>query len=223
MADETLAQVETVDTQNTQEAAEKTYTQAEFDRHMAGMRKSIESKFEKQFAELGDLEELRQLKTQAEQARLEQAKKRGEFDQILKEMAAKKDAEIQKRDAVIMEYKVNTPLLDAAAKNKSVNPNQVRQLLSSKVKLGEDGEVVVMDANGNARYDDSGNLFTVDALVSEFLDENPHFRQASAATTNTTSNYGTNLRPDTFDLASLDLTKAEHRKIYNEARVKGLV
>ena len=49
-------------TTENQAQAGKTYTQEEFDKHMAGMRKAIEQKFERQFSELGDLNELRQLK-----------------------------------------------------------------------------------------------------------------------------------------------------------------
>lgn len=225
MSEEIMANAQatdaTVESEN-QEHSGKTYTQEEFDRHMAGLKKSLASKYERQYAELGDLEELRQLKQEAEQRRQQEQIKRGEFEKTLQELAAKKDDEIRKRDAVITEYKVNTPLLDAAARYKAVAPEQVRSLLNGQVRLGESGEVEVLDSTGAVRYDDSGKPVTVDRLVKEFLDANPHFVSAGAATTNTRSQVAPKSGSG-FDLASLDLTKPEHRKMYQEARNKGLI
>lgn len=206
-----------------QEQAEKTYTQAEFDNHMAGLKKSLASKYERQYAELGDLEELRQLKTEAEQRKQEEQIKRGEFEKTLQELAAKKDEQIQQRDLVIMEYKVNTPILDAAARYRAVAPEQVKALLGNQVRLGETGDVEVLAKDGSVRYDDSGRPISVDNLVKEFLDTNPHFVQPGASTTNTRSQVTPTGANSTFDLGSLDLTKVEHRKLYKEARDKGLV
>ena len=218
---------DTVETEATTEIAQetsKTYTQEEMDRHIAGMKNSLARKYERQYSELGDLDELRRLKTAEEQRQQQEAIKRGEFEKTLQELAAKKDAEIQKRDAMITEYKINSPLLDSAAKHKSVNPNQVRTLLGNRVKLNETGdEVQVLDDQGNVRYDDGGNLFTVDNLVSEFLEQNPHFKQASATTTNSKTQLGNELRAENLDLNKLDLSRPEHRKIYKEARQKGLL
>lgn len=220
---EQFAEEVATDAQVNQEQAEKTYTQAEFDNHMAGLKKSLASKYERQYAELGDIEELRQLKTEAEKRKQEEQIKRGEFEKTLQELAAKKDDEIRKRDAVITEYKVTAPLLDAAARYRAVAPEQVKALLNGKVRLGETGEVEVLGQDGSVRYDDSGKPITVDALVKEFLDTNPHFVQPGASTTNTKSAVTPTSAKSDFDLGSLDLTKAEHRKLYKEARDKGLV
>lgn len=216
-----------VETEATTEIAQetsKTYTQEEMDKHIAGMKNALARKYERQYSELGDLDELRELKAAEEQRQQQEAIKRGQFEKTLQELAAKKDAEIKKRDAMITEYKINSPLLDSAAKHKSVNPNQVRTLLSNRVKLNETGdEVQVLDDQGNVRYDDGGNLFTVDNLVSEFLEQNPHFKQASATTTNSKTQLGNELKAETLDLNKLDLSRPEHRKIYKEARQKGLL
>lgn len=202
---------------DSQAPATKTYTQEEFDRHMAGLKSSISKKYEKQFAELGDIEELRQLKAQAESKKLEDAKKRGEFEKVLQELAAKKDAEIQKRDSIIKEYKVNVPLLSAAAKYNAVNAEQVKALLTSNVRLNEDGEVEVVDAKGSVRYNDAGEAIGVDDLVREFLDSNPHFRTATPATTNTKSSH-TAKNSGGVDISKLDMKNPEHRKIYADYR-----
>lgn len=206
-----------------QEQADKTYTQAEFDRHMAGLKKSLASKYERQYAELGDLDQLRELKNEAEKRKQEEQIKRGEFEKTLQELAAKKDDEIRQKDSIITEYKVNTPLLDAAARYRAVVPEQVKALLGNQVRLGETGEVEVLDNSGSVRYNDSGIAITVDDLVKEFLDTNPHFVQPGASTTNTRSQVTPTSANSKFDLGSLDLTNPEHRKLYKEAKDKGLL
>jgi len=201
----------------------KTYTQEEVDNMMARMRGSLQKKLLKPYEELGDPEELKRLKAEAEERAQQQAIKRGEFEKTLQELAQKKDAEIQKRDQIIREYKVNSPLLNAAATNGSVNPEQVRTLLSNRVRLNDAGETEVLGDDGSVRYSDSGEPLGVDDLVREFLDSNPHFRAAQPATTNSKSSVSTATNSGQFDLNSLDMKRPEHRRLYAEARSKGLV
>lgn len=204
-------------TQNDVQAQQtKTYTQEEFDQHMARMKASIAKKYEKQFAELGDIEELKTLKQQAEQRRQEESLKRGEFEKILQEMAAKKDAEIQRRDSIIREFTVDVPLVTAAANFKAVNAEQVKALLKPNVRLNQDGEVEIVDKEGKVRYNDAGQPFKVEDLVKEFLDTNPHFKQATPATTNSKSNIGQSR--EKIDISKLDMKNPEDRKIYKEWR-----
>jgi hypothetical protein len=200
----------------------KSYTQEEVDNMMARMKGSLQKKLLKPYEDLGDPEELRSMKSQAEQQKQDEALKRGEFESVLKELASKKDAEIQKRDSVIKEYKVNTPLLSAAAKYRSVNPEQVKALLATNVRLNNDGEVEVVDAKGAVRYSDSGSALGVDDLVREFLDYNPHFVQPTAATANTKSSHSSGAA-DGFDISKLDMSNPAHRKLYAEARAKGKI
>ena len=213
----TEQQVATDASQQSQAPATKTYSQEEFDNHMAGLKASLTKKFEKQFSELGDIDELRALKQEAEQRKTEQQIKRGEFEKTLQDLAAKKDAEIAKRDSVIKEYKVNTPLLSAAAKYNAVNAEQVKALLSSSVRLNDSGDVEVIDSKGLVRYTDSGNPVDVDYLVKEFLDSNTHFKLANPATTNTKSNVVSKATKE-FDISKLDMKNPEHRKAYAEYR-----
>ena len=222
LVNETATGAEVEETVN--QAETRTYSQKEVDDMMARMKGSITKKVLRPYEELGDPEELRQLKAQAEKRQQEQQIKRGEFEKTLQELASKKDAEIQKRDAMIKEYKVNTPLIDAAARYDSVNPAQVRQLLSSKVRLSESGEdVEVLDDNGNVRYNDQGSLLAVDDFVKEWLDQNPHFRKAGVTTTSSKTSVAPNRLAGELDLANMDLTNPEHRKLYKEAKQKGLL
>ena len=196
----------------------RSYTQKEVDDMMARMKSSVLKKATKPYEDLGDPEELRQLKAEAEQRRQAEQMKRGEFEKTLQELAAKKDAEIQKRDSVIKEYKVNTPLISAASKYRAVNAEQVKALLASNVRLNDDGEVEVVDRKGAVRYNDAGEPLGVDDLVREFLDSNPHFVSATATTTNTRSNVAQEV--GTVDISKLDLKLAEHRKIYAREMAK---
>jgi hypothetical protein len=198
-----------------QAQATKTYSQEEVDGMMARMKGSLSKKLLKPYEDLGDPDELRALRTEAEKRQQEQQIKRGEFEKTLTELAAKKDAEIQKRDSVIKEYKVNTPLLSAAAQYRAVNAEQVKSLLSNSVRLNPEGEVEVVDATGAVRYNDAGAALGVNDLVREFLDSNPHFVQSSPSTTNSKSSV-TNQSPGKLDVSTLDMTKAEHRAIYKE-------
>ena len=219
MSDNTLANEATGATDTTSEnlAATKTYTQQDVDNMMARMKGSLEKKLLKPYEELGDPESLRQLKADAEKRQQEQQLKRGEFEKTLQEMAAKKDAEILKRDSIIKEYKVNTPVLNAAAKYRAVNPDQVRSLLASNLRLNNEGDVEIVDSQGSVRYDDRGAPLAVDDLVREFLDSNPHFVSAAPATTNSQSNVS-NRSNKPLDITKLDMKNPEHRKVYAEYR-----
>jgi hypothetical protein len=200
-----------------QAQATKTYSQQEVDNMMARMKGSLEKKLLKPYADLGDPEELRSLRTEAEKRAQEQQIKRGEFEKTLQELAAKKDSEISKRDSIIQEYKVNVPILSAAAKHNAVNAEQVKALLSNQVRMNMDGDVEVVDGKGSVRYNDKGEPVGVDDLVREFLDSNPHFKLASPSTTNTKSSIsgGTSGK---LDISKLDMSKPEHRKLYAEHR-----
>jgi hypothetical protein len=220
MSDNTLANEATGAAEATSEnlAAIKTYTQQEVDNMMARMKGSLEKKLLRPYEDLGDPESLRQLKADADQRQQEQQLKRGEFERTLQEMAAKKDAEISKRDSVIREYKVTAPVLNAAAKYRAVNPDQVRSLLQSNLRLNSEGDVEIVDATGAVRYADSGAPFAVEDLVREFLDSNPHFVSAAPATTNTQSNVGSAAPSNKTDISKLDMKNPEHRKLYAQYR-----
>jgi hypothetical protein len=219
MSDNTLvndtATDATSDNLDNQAQATKTYSQEEVDNMMARMKGSLSKKLLKPWEDLGDPDELRSIKTEYEKRQQEHQVKKGEFEKVLQDLAAKKDAEIQKRDSVIKEYKVNSPLLSAAAKYRAVAPEQVKSLLSSNVRLNSEGEVEVVGQDGTVRYNDAGAPLAVEDLVREFLDSNPHFVTAGASTTNAKSSIS-NVGAGTLDITKLDMTKAEDRAVYKE-------
>jgi hypothetical protein len=67
------------------------------------------------------------------------------------------------------------------------------------------------------RYTDKGTPLSVDDLVREFLDSNPHFKSAAPATTNTKSNVSGGSQSK-IDITKLDMKNPEHRKVYAEYR-----
>lgn len=203
--------------QSTSQATQaRTYTQEEFDNHLAGLKSSLTKKLLKPYEDLGDVNELRALKEQAAKKAQEDQLKRGEFDKIMSELAQKKDAEIQKRDAIIQQYKIEQPLLQAAGEYRSLNPEQVKKLLKSNLRLNSEGDVEVVDEVGTVRYNDAGQPLQVKDLVKEFLDTNPHFVQATPATTN--SQHSIKTDNTKIDITKLDMNNPRDRDIYREYR-----
>jgi len=216
MSDNTLAGDDTDSSLNTNQVTEKTYTQKEVDDMMARTKSAVQKRVASKYEDLGDPEELRQLKADYEQRKLEEQKKRGEFDSIIANLAAKKDEEIRKRDEIIRNYTVDLPLVNAAAQYGSVNPSQVKALLKSNVRIGESGDVEVLDEKGTVRYSDKGQPFRVEDLVKEFLDTNPHFKAAGPSTTQSKSNVSQSR--EKLDITKLDMKNPADRKLYAEYR-----
>ena len=127
---------------------------------------------------------------QKEAAELERQKERGEFDSILKKTVEKKDMEIQSYKSKLQQTLVDGAILGAASNNNAVNPNQVSQLLKSNTRLADNGNVEVLDDNGSPRYNDSGDLLSVNEMVTEFLTVNPHMVKASQGGSGSMGNAG---------------------------------
>lgn len=218
MTDTNIGDIEGTDTSlNENQATVKTYTQKEVDDMMAKTKSAITKKLSSKYEELGDPEELKTIVSSYQKVQQEQQLKRGEFDKVIQELAAKKDAEIQKRDKVIESFKVETPIVDAAARYRAVNPDQVKALIRNQVRLSPEGEVEVLDEKGVVRYDDSGKPVSVDSFVQSWLQNNPHFVSAAPATTNTRSNVTGNTTKK-LDITKLDMKNPEDRKVYAEYR-----
>ena len=171
------------------------------------------------YKELGtdNLDEVKQLLQQKETAQLEEKKKRGEFEDILKEQATKYQSEIQKLQSDLRNIKINDALLGSASKNRAINPQQVVELLKNNVRLNDEGQVEVLAETGTPRYNKDGNLYSVEEYVSEFLTQNPHFQTATPSGSGSKGNVGkVDAKP--FNLADLDLNNPDDKKRYAEYR-----
>jgi len=218
MTDQNIGDTEVTDTStDNNQVTVKTFTQDEVNAILAKTKTQLEKKYASKYEELGDPDQLREIVSQHQKIQQEQQLKRGEFDRVIQELAAKKDAEIQKRDKVIESFKVETPIVDAAARYRAVNPDQVKALIRNQVRLSPEGDVEVLDEKGVVRYDDSGKPVSVDSFVQSWLQSNPHFVSAAPATTNTKSNVTGN-QTKKLDITKLDMKNPEDRKIYADYR-----
>ena len=183
---ETQAETETVAVES-QET--KTFTQEELDRIVEDRVAREQRKFDKRLSGV-DLDEAKDLLAKKEAAEIERQKERGEFDKVLKQTVEKKDMEIQSYKSKLQQTLVDGAILGAASNNNAVNPTQVSQLLKSNTRLSDDGNVEVLDDNGTPRYNDSGDLLSVNEMVAEFLTVNPHMVKASQGGTGSMGNAG---------------------------------
>ena len=171
------------------------------------------------YKELGtdNLEAAKSAIKEKEEQEIERKKQRGEFEDLLKQQADKFNEEKTALQKQLEQIKINDSLLNAASKNKAINPEQVTNLLKGKVKLNEDGRVEVLAENNQPRYNSKGELLSVDDYVQEFITQNPHFQAATPSGSGSKANVGkVDAKP--FNIADLDMSKAEDRKAYADYR-----
>lgn len=197
MSDEIMETVEQAETETAAaETQGKTFSQEELDRIVADRIAREQRKFEKKLNGI-NLDEARDLLEQREQAELEAKKQRGEFDAILKQTVEKKENEINSYKSRLQETLIDGALVASASRNNAVDSTQVTQLLKSNTRLNADGVVEIVDSNGTPRYNDKGELLTVDEMVGEFLTANPHFVKATPGGAGTLGKAGGNTsQPD---------------------------
>jgi len=220
MADEQKTEQEQQPVENKVEEVvedqEPMVSQAEVDKIIDKRLARERQKYEKMYSGI-DPEQARKLLEEKENKEIEDQKARGEFEKILKEQAEKSNKEIASLRSEIEKVKVDGALLNAASKNSAINPEQVKDLLKSNVKLNEDGKVEILAENKQPIYNKDGDLKSIDEYVKDFITENPHFQTATPSGSGSKANLGkVDAKP--FNLADLDMTKPEDRKQYAEYR-----
>jgi hypothetical protein len=206
-----------VDTDTTAETNSqdlRTFTQDEVD----AIVKARLAKQSKKYEEV-DMSEYRSLKKAAEEKELEERKARGEFEKILQEQKQRHDQQLAALKNQLHKEKVEGSLLKVAGSRNAVNPEQVASLLQNKVKLGDDGEVYVLNENGEIAYDtDAATPLGVDKLVNSFLDANPHFLRAGPSGSGSEASVGE--KSSEIDVSQLDMKNPAHRQKYAELKKK---
>ena len=230
MSDETLEVNKAQDTAPATEDSKNTnptqetdnqpvYTKEQFNAAMKSARISGEQSVAKKFSGV-DVEHYNSLIKQEEQSKLEEQKKKGEFEKILKEQSEKANLKISTLTEELHKVKVDGALLNAASKHKAINPDQVVKLVREQVKMSETGQVEIVDPKtGNTRYTESGEPLDIDNAVQDWLRANPHFVSAGPSGSGATSNQN----PEgvkQVDINKLDLKDPEQRKLYAEMRKK---
>lgn len=218
VAKETASEANDVKQSQPEKEVSKTFTLEEFNNAMASVRKQTEDKVLKKFSDV-DIEKYRDLVQKEEQRQLDEQKKRGEFEKILKETAEKKDQQINQLRNQLNSVKIDGSVLNAASKYGAVNPEQVSRLVKDQIRLNEAGEVEVVGQTGAPRYTESGEPMTADMLVKEFLEQNTHFVKAGPSGSGTKSNTN-NKSIEEVDISKLDMNNPEHRNLYKATIAK---
>tara|TARA_R110000796_G_scaffold43877_2_gene107525 strand:+ start:4621 stop:5304 length:684 start_codon:yes stop_codon:yes gene_type:complete len=218
----TEAATSNVETQGSNET-NNAFTQEQLDRivedRLAKQRRALEKRYNGV-----DPDHYKELASAEEEKRLEDAKAKGEFEKILKETVTSKDNAINQLRTELTSVKVDGAVLSAASKAGAINAQQVVSLVKNQIRLGDDGNVEILSKEGQPRYNDKGEPMSVDSLVSEFIQANPHFKSATPGGTSSKSNLSPNKSTGgKLDLASLDMTNPNHRKMFKEAKQKGLL
>jgi len=207
---------QTETTENTEvkveKAKEMTFTQEQLDNIIKSRLESEKAKHQRQLDEVKKQEE-----DVAKQKQIQDAKTKADLEKLMQERIAEKEQEINKYKSEIKKERVDNTILSVASRNKAISPSQVVSLLKNQVRLTDDNKVEVLDNNGNIRYNQKGELLTVEEQVKEFIDANPHFRQGSLSGTGSQSSVeGKAVKP--FNISDLDMSKAEDRQKYSEYR-----
>jgi hypothetical protein len=203
-----------VDTQ-VSEKQENTHSQEDVNRIVADRVTREKLKFEKKYSGV-DLDLYKELVEEKETQRQTDLKKRGQFEEMLKEQAEKFNGKIQQYESELTSIKVDGALLNEASGQKAINPQQVVQLLKGQLKLNEAGTVDVTDQNGQVRYDDKGQPIKVTTLVKEFLTANPHFVNSGPSGTGTGQGTGKQENVVENDITKLNMNNPADREQYRK-------
>ena len=197
------------------------YTKEQFDAAMKSARKHGEERVAKQFDGV-DVSTYKTLLEKEEQSKLEEQKRKGEFEKILKEQAEKASSKVSALTDELTKIKVDGALINAASKYKAVNPEQVVKLVREQVRMSETGIVEVVDPKtGHTKYTESGEPLDIDNAVGQWLQANPHFVQSGPSGSGSSSNQSPEGVSKNVDLNKLDLKDPKQRKLYAEMR-KGI-
>ena len=143
---------------------------------------------------------------------------RGKFDEVMKKKSQEFNEKLSKLEQELKSERIDKQLINAASKNRAISPEQIKELMKSKVQLNAEGKVEVLDNSGTPRYNKDGDLLTVDEAVQEFLTQNEHFQAATPSGSGSVSNVGKSDTNKTLNISDLDMSKPEDRKMYAEYR-----
>ena len=219
MADEQKTEIENTESLETiqeVETQEKMVPQSEFDKILEKRLARERAKIEKRFNGI-DPDEARKLLEEKEAKELEMQKQRGEFDNILKETVSKKEAEISHMKAELQKVRIDDALIKAASEKQAIKPDQVVNLLKGNVRLGDDGKPEIVGENNTPMYNGKGELLTINEYMGQFLDNNPHFKNATPSGAGSRSSVGGDT-PKPLDLAELNMNNPDDKAKYAEFR-----
>ena len=193
---------------------EQTFNQAQLDNIIKSRLEAEHKKHQR------TLDEAKKAEQEAfKEKEVKEAKSKSDLEKVMQQRIAEKDTEVLKYKNALKAEKVDNSLLSVASQNQAISPSQVVSLLKDEIKLNDDNRVEILDNNKNIRYNEKGNILTIEERVKEFLDANPHFRQGSKAGSGSQSSIeGKTVKP--FKIQDLDMGKPEDREAYKKYRTE---
>ena len=195
-----------------EKAKEMTFTQAQLDNIIKSRLEAEQRKHQR------TLEDAKKAEQEAlKEKEVKEAKSKAELEKLMQQRISEKDTEILKYKNEIKKERIDNSIMAVASKNNAINPSQVVSLLKDAIKLNDDGRVEILDNNSNIRYNEKGNLLTIEEKVKEFLQANPHFSVSGKSGTGSQSSVeGKTVKP--FNIQDIDMSKPEDRAKYAEYR-----
>ena len=176
---------------------------------------------EKQLLESLGVSDLDEAKAAIEERKkIEEQKQleRGKFDEVMKKKTLEYNEKLTKLEQELKSERIDKQLINAASKHRAISPDQIKELMKNQVQLNQEGKVEVLDNSGTPRYNKDGDLLTVDEAVQEFLTQNAHFQSATPQGSGSVSNVGKSPTQKTLNVADLDMSNPEDRKMYADYR-----
>ena len=214
---EQVEQVDTVETKQEQPVEQPKPSQFDIDKVV----KDRLYRQEKQLLEslgVSNLDEAKAAIEERKKVEEEKQLERGKFDEVMKKKSQEFNEKLSKLEQELKSERIDKQLINAASKNRAISPEQIKELMKSKVQLNADGKVEVLDNSGTPRYNKDGDLLTVDEAVQEFLTQNAHFQAATPSGSGSVSNVGKSDTNKTLNISDLDMSNPEDRKMYAEYR-----
>jgi hypothetical protein len=204
--------VEEVKEEKVEQPKEQMFNQEQVNNIIKSRLESEKAKYQRQLDEQKKAEE-----EVVKQKQIADAKTKADLEKLMQQRIAEKEAEIQKFKSEIKKEKIDNSLLSVASKNNAINPQQVVDLVKNQIRLSDDNRIEVLDNNNNIRYNQAGELLTIEEKVQEFLKANPHFSLSGKSGVGSQSSVeGKTVKP--FNIQDLDMSKPEDRKRYAEYR-----
>ena len=209
---ETPVQEETKVKVEVEKPQEQTFNQSQLDNIIKSRLEAEHKKHQR------TLDEAKKAEQEAfKEKEVKEAKSKAELEKLMQQRIAEGRDEVLKYKNALKAEKVDNSLLSVASQNQAISPAQVVSLLKDEVKLNDDNRVEILDNNKNIRYNEKGNILTIEERVKEFLDANPHFRQGSKAGSGSQSSIeGKTVKP--FKIQDLNMSNNDDRKKYAEYR-----
>ena len=191
---------------------QQTFTQAQLDNIIKSRLDAEQKKHQR------TLDDAKKAEQEAfKEKEVKEAKSKAELEKLMQQRISEKDTEILKYKNEIKKERIDNSIMAVASKNNAINPSQVVSLLKDAIKLNDDGRVEILDNNSNIRYNEKGNLLTIEEKVKEFLQANPHFSVSGKSGTGSQSSVeGKTVKP--FNIQDIDMSKPEDRAKYAEYR-----